>query len=219
MPLATSGSEVTSRRPRTSRRESTSVRLAATSVTSSGASERTDGCSTCWFCGICCLGSGPIAIRSGCTVIWSSLIATLTRVGGCGPGFVGVFLGAAAGGQRCRHEQRADQRQLRRPASPRDPSERNLNERQVDYASRNAIFTYGELRARLGLAADDRQADVTAGGGDAGAADPADLLLPEPQRAARLGRRRSAAARAGGDSACPCSGGGRPAPGRCSSPW
>ena len=52
-----------------------------------------------------------------------------------------------------------------------DPSGRNLAERQVDNARRNAIFTYGELGARLGLAADDRQRDRPAGGGDAGAAD------------------------------------------------
>ena len=69
------------------------------------------------------------------------------------------------------------------------PIERNLAERQVDHPSRNAIFTYGQLRPWLGLAAHDRQADRAEGGGDAGAAEPADLLLAQPQA------RRPAAAR------------------------
>ena len=73
----------------------------------------------------------------------------------------------------------------------RVPSRRNLAERQVDYPSRNAIFTYGELCAGLGLAADDRQCDRAVRGGDAGAADSADLLLAEAQRRPRAPPGRS----------------------------
>src|SRR5260221_11902097 len=69
-----------------------------------------------------------------------------------------------------------------------DPSRRNLTEGQVDHASRNAIFTYGELGPGLCLAAQDRQPDRPERGGDGGAAEPPDLLLAEPQRCTRLCR-------------------------------
>ena len=71
-----------------------------------------------------------------------------------------------------------------------DPLERNLAERQVDYVSRNASFTYGQLGARLCLAADDRQGDRAAGGGDAGAAEAAEILRIEagvPRYGAEMG--------------------------------
>ncbi len=148
---------------------------------------RTGGWPACWFWGICWVGSGPIAIRGGCTVIDRGVIVTLTRVGGCGRGSLALFLGAAAG---------SEERPARRGRSPQqvclshDPSGRNLAEGQVDYPSRNAIFTYGELGAGLGLAAHDRQRDRPEGGGDAGAADRPDLLLAQPQGGAG-GRRRA----------------------------
>src|SRR5207245_2357788 len=63
-------------------------------------------------------------------------------------------------------------------------------EGQVDHASRNAIFTCGELGARLRLAAQDRQGDRAVEGGDAAAADSAGLLLAKRER--RAGRCRGA---------------------------
>ena len=51
------------------------------------------------------VGSGPKAIRGGCTVIAFGVTVTLTRVGGCGRGSLAMFLGAAAGaGQRQRDD-------------------------------------------------------------------------------------------------------------------
>src|SRR3954453_7293092 len=66
----------------------------------------------------------------------------------------------------------------------REPSRRNLTERQVDNFGRNAIFTNGDLVTGLRLAPDDRQRDRSEGGGDGRAADLADLFLTESQRLA-----------------------------------
>ena len=132
------------------------------------------------------------------------------------PRFVGVLLGAAAGSSP------APARRGRSPPRPlclsHDPSGRNLAEGQVDYASRNAIFTYGQLRAGLRLAAQDRQGDRAVNGGDARSrrscrppSRRASAPLPAPPG-------RSAAGRAGAGSACPGSAVGRRSPGRCSSP-
>ncbi len=69
--------------------------------------------------------------------------------------------------------------QPRRLCLSHDPSRRNLAEGHVDYLSRNAIFTYGELCTRLRLAAHDRQRDRSVDRGDAAAAELADLLLAQ----------------------------------------
>ena len=113
-------------------------------------------------------------------------MATLTLTGGERARVVGVLLGAASAATQAPSAPTHAATAMPLP----DPSGRNLAERQVDYLCRNAIFTYGELGAGLRLAPHDRQPDRAVGGGDAAAADPADLLLAEAQggSGARPGR-------------------------------
>src|SRR6185295_16190970 len=70
-------------------------------------------------------------------------------------------------------------------APPRRIRGLNLTEGEGDDLGRNAIFTYGDRRARLRLAAQNRQADRPEGGGEGGAADPAHLLLADDEALAR----------------------------------
>src|SRR3954451_853997 len=94
---------------------------------------------------------------------------------------------------------RATQRRARRRTPPprylsRVPSGRNLAERQVDNLCRNAIFTYGQLVARLRLPPHDRQRDRAVRRGHAEAAHRADLLLAQAQGVS--GRHRAGEAEA-----------------------
>ena len=107
-------------------------------------------------------------------------------------------------------------RPLLRPLRPRAGS----RERQLDDLGAVGVAVADLDRCpRLRLAAEDRERDRAAGGGDDGGADLPELALAEPDRVAAGGGRRRGGGRVGGGSACPCSAAGRPSPGRCSSPW
>jgi hypothetical protein len=159
--------------------------LAATKIVSSGRSVLIGGCDSFWFCGICCVFSGPTPIRTGSTMTALGVMVTLTRLATCGRGLL-VWLSVPQPAATSASAPTAPA--TANLALPR-PIARNLAEGQVDDARRNAIFTYGELGPGLGLAPQDRQADRPEGGGDDGAAELADLLLTQGQGRAR--RRRS----------------------------
>ena len=105
-----------------------------------------------------------------------------------------------------------------------DPS-RGVPRRAVGVAQANGSATTSAVgvarahgRARLGLAAQDRQGERPEARGDDGGADAADLALAERAPARRAPAARRSAGRAGGGSACPSSAGARRSPGRRSSP-
>ena len=146
LPLATSRPRSASFGPRISSLESVSVRLAVTKTTSSGASVLIGGCGCSGSAGSAWYFSGPTPICDGCTVIESLCDRDADPAGGeARSRFVGVL---SAPQPSDASAERADARPNRALWLSRDPSRRNLAEREVDYLSRNAIFTYGELGAR-----------------------------------------------------------------------
>src|SRR6188472_1293210 len=166
--------------------ESVPVWLEATKVTSSGPLLFFSGGSG-WssFCGISWNFSGPIAIFNGCTTTWSGLITTLTRVETWGRWSLAWRDSPQPASSAAVPTSATIAAAL---APPRPIRGLNLTEGEGDDFSRNAIFTYGDRRAGLRLAAQDRQADRPEGGGEGGAADRPDLLLAEDEALARLRR-------------------------------
>ena len=167
------------------------VWLAATMVTSSGLSVLIGGCGIALrSAGSAGVGSGPIAdLPAAARSPASGLIVTLIRVETLGR--------CSLGWSRIRRSPRPARSRRSAPATaaalalPRPIAGLNLAEGQVDDLGRNAIFTYGELGAGLGLAAQDRQADRPQGGGD-GRCRRAGRPPSRPARSAVAGPRRGA---------------------------